>query len=111
MSQSQIEEVKEHKHLGKTFCRTFTWTNHISEISTKAWKRIWSLRRYKFLLDRGSLFKMYTTFIRPLLEYGGVVWDSCLNENKRFIEKSKLKLLELQQVAQKYAASKSYMAI
>ena len=30
---------------------------------------------------------MYTTFIRPLLEYGGVVCDSCSNENKRTIEK------------------------
>ena len=53
MSQSQIGEVKEHKHLGIAFCRTLTWTNHISEISTKAWKRIGSLRRFKFLLDRG----------------------------------------------------------
>ena len=50
-------------------------------------KTIGSLRRYKFLLDRGSLFKMYTTFLRPLLEYGGVVWDSCSNENKRTIER------------------------
>ena len=95
MSQSQIEEVNEHKHLGITFCRTLTWTNHISEISRKAWKRIGSLRRYKFLLDRGSLFKMYTTFIRPLLEYGGVVWDSCSNENKRFIEKIQVEALRI----------------
>ena len=70
MSQNQIEEVKEHKHLGITFCRTLTLTNHISEISTKAWKKIGSLRHYKFLLDRGSLFRMYTTFIGILLEYG-----------------------------------------
>ena len=95
MSQSQIEEVNEHKHLGITFCRTLTWTNHISEISRKAWKRIGSLRRYKFLLDRGSLFKMYTTFIRPLLEYGGVVWDSCSNENKRLIEKIQVEALRI----------------
>ena len=95
MSQSHIEEINEHKHLGITFCTTLTWTNHMSEISRKAWKRIGSLRRYKFLLDRGSLFKMYTTFIRPLLEYGGVVWDSCSNENKRFIEKIQVEALRI----------------
>ena len=38
--------------------------------SSKAWESIGSLRRYKFLLDICSLFKMYTTLIRPLLEYG-----------------------------------------
>ena len=95
MSQSQIEEVKEHKHLGITFYRTLTWTNHISEISTKVWKRIGSLRRYKFLLDRGSLFQMYKTFIRPLLEYGDVMWDSCSNENKRTIEKIQVEALRI----------------
>ena len=95
MSQSQIEEVNEHKHLGITFCRTLTRTNHISEISRKAWKRIGFLRRYKFLLDRGSLFKMYTPFIQPLLEYGGVVWGSCSNENKRFIEKIQVEPLRI----------------
>ena len=70
MSHSLIEKVKEHKHLGITFCRTLTWTNHISEISAKALKRIEYLRRYKFLLDRVSLFKMYITFIRPFENIG-----------------------------------------
>ena len=56
MSESLIEEVKEHKHFGIELCRTLTWTNHISEISSKAWKRIGSLMRYKFLLDIGFLF-------------------------------------------------------
>ena len=31
MSQSQIEEVKEHKHLGITFCKTLTWTKIVGE--------------------------------------------------------------------------------
>ena len=29
----------------------------------------------KFRLDRSSLEKLYLSFIRPLLEYGDVVWD------------------------------------
>ena len=95
MSQSQIEEVKEHKHIGIKFCRALTSQKHISEISTTAWKRIGSLRRYTFLLDRGSLFKMYTTFIRSLLEYGGIVWDSCSNKNNRTIEKIQVKAFRI----------------
>jgi hypothetical protein len=29
----------------------------------------------KFRLDRSSLENLYLSFIRPLLEYGDVVWD------------------------------------
>ena len=32
-------------------------------------------RKFKFILDRRTLEKIYLTFIRPLLEYGDVVWD------------------------------------
>jgi hypothetical protein len=34
-----------------------------------------SIYVFKFILDRRTLEKMYLTFIRPLLEYGDVVWD------------------------------------
>jgi hypothetical protein len=30
----------------------------------------------KFRIDRSSLEKLYLSFIRPLIEYGDVVWDS-----------------------------------
>jgi hypothetical protein len=30
-----------------------------------------------FKLDRKSLEKLYIGFIRPILEYGGIVWDNC----------------------------------
>jgi hypothetical protein len=33
------------------------------------------MRKFKFILDRRTIEKIYLTFIRPLLEYGDVVWD------------------------------------
>jgi hypothetical protein len=30
----------------------------------------------KFRIDRSSLEKLFLSFIRPLIEYGDVVWDS-----------------------------------
>lgn len=95
MEQMQIEEVSQHKHLGITISDSFTWTKHIENMSAKAWKRIGSLRRYKFLIDRGSLFKMYTVFIRPLLEYGNTVWDNCSVENKRALENIQIEALRI----------------
>jgi hypothetical protein len=34
------------------------------------------LRKFKFILDRKTLETIYTTFIRPILEYADVVWDT-----------------------------------
>ena len=64
--------------------------SHIKTIVEKATRRLGSLRRNKFLLDRKSLKKMYTTFILPLLEYGNTVWDNCSMENSKAIESIQL---------------------
>ena len=49
-------------------------------------KRIGSLRRKKFILDRRTLNKLYITYIRPLLEYGDIIWDNCSLTNKIYID-------------------------
>ena len=38
-------------------------------------------------LDRRSLEIIYTTFIRPLLEYGDAVWDNCTKYEKDELER------------------------
>ena len=59
-------------------------------LQDKAFKRLGALRRHKFNLDRRSLSKLYLTFIRPLLEYGDIIWDNCSIENKRNLENIQL---------------------
>ena len=51
-------------------CVHETWHTHISYIKEKAWNRINIMRKLKFQLDRKSLEIIYTSFIRPILEYG-----------------------------------------
>ena len=41
-----------------------------------AYSRINILRKMRFILDRITLEKMYFSFIRPILEYGDVIWDN-----------------------------------
>lgn len=77
MGNTEVKEVTQHKHLGLTISKDLTWNCHINQISEKAWKRIGSLRRKKFILDRHTLNKLYITYIRPLLEYGNIIWDNC----------------------------------
>ena len=45
------------------------------------------MRKLKFRLDRKSLEITYTAFIRPILEYGDVVWDNCSQYENQEIEK------------------------
>ena len=42
-------------------------------------------------LDRRSLEILYTSFIRPLLEYGDTIWDNCTLYEKQELEKFKMK--------------------
>ena len=60
-----------------TGCLASTWHHHIRYITEKTWIRINIMRKLKFKLDRKSLETIYLTFIRPILEYGAVLWDNC----------------------------------
>ena len=79
-------KVKIHKHLGLTLSKDAKWTSHLSIIVNKAWQRIGIFRRLRTILSRASLEKMYFSFIRPLLEYGDIVWDNCSQQLKADIE-------------------------
>ena len=45
------------------------------DISTKAEKRFNLLKIKKYKLTRNTLEKSYLSFIRPILEYGDVIWQ------------------------------------
>ena len=87
MQNQQIKEVDSHKHLGLYFSNDGTWHHQIQYIKDKAWTRIITMRKLKFKLDRKSLEIIYTAFIRPILEYGDVVWDNCAQYEKDELEK------------------------
>ena len=64
-----------------------TWHTHIDYIKVKAWQRLNVMRRLKFISDRRSLEIVYTSFIRPLLEYGDTIWDNCTLYEKQELDK------------------------
>jgi len=83
----QITEVSSHKHLGLTFSDTCSWHDHIESVKKKAWQRLNVMRTFKFTLDRKSLLSIYTTFIRPILEYADIVWDNINTQDEIELEK------------------------
>ena len=76
LNDQTITRVDSHKHLGLTLSSKLTWTEHIDEISNKARKLLNYLSPLKLKLDRKTLEQAYISFIRPILEYGDVVWDN-----------------------------------
>jgi hypothetical protein len=70
-----IKRVTSHKHLGLTLCHDLSWKEHITESIDKANRRLGIMRCLKYKLDRLSLERIYKGFIRPILEYGDIVWD------------------------------------
>ena len=87
MQNHQIAEVNTHKHLGLYLSNDGTWHYHINYIKDKTGFRINFMRKLKFKLDRKSLKIIYTTFMRPLIEYGDVIWDNCTQYEKLELEK------------------------
>ena len=76
MNDSIITEVSSHKHLGLSISNDGTFRGHVDMITEKAYRRLNILRKFKFILDKRTLETIYLTYIRPLLEYADVVWDS-----------------------------------
>ena len=76
MNNTIISTVTEHKHLGLQLSDDGNWNKHIDMITKKAFWHVNILRKFKFILDRKTLETIYITFIRPLLEYADVVWDT-----------------------------------
>ena len=73
-----LQEVYNHKHLGIILSSSGTWHEHIEYIVKKSYSRLNVLRKLRYTVNRHILEKIYMCFIRPILEYGDVVWD-CQN--------------------------------
>jgi hypothetical protein len=90
MGNSKLEHVETHKHLGLVFNTKLSWKNHINNITMKANKQLDIMKRLKLSIDRGTLETIYFSFIRPMVEYGSVIWDNCDNNDTSLIESIQL---------------------
>ena len=84
---TQLTFVETHKHLGVTLSFDGSWHAHISNIAASAAKLLGSMRLLKYKLKRKTLNQIYISYLRPILEYASILWDSCTVNEKETIEK------------------------
>ena len=70
-----IKKVSSHKHLGVHLTSDLSWSTHAEETAKKANRTLGIIRPLKNKLDRKSLETLYTSFVRPIIEYADEVWD------------------------------------
>ena len=74
MNNQQVLEVDCHKHLGLFHSNDGSWHHQIF-ILERTGCRINIIQLLKFILDGTSLEIIYTASIRPIIEYGVVIWE------------------------------------
>ena len=63
-----------------------SWKSHILRIYEKANRRLNILKSLKFKINRSTLICLYKSLIRPLMEYGDVIWDNCSEGESQLLE-------------------------
>ena len=83
---TELNNVDSHCHLGINISYNLSWQKHIDDITAKANKRLDVLCRLSHILDRKTLTIMYNSFIRPVLEYGDIIFNGCTEAQSLQIE-------------------------
>ena len=86
-----LSEVDYHTHLGVTICNTLSWSVHINKAIAKADRRLNIIRRCQKILPRSCKEMLYKTTIRPVLDYGDIIYDAYLKPESGAIEKCQRK--------------------
>ena len=74
MATLSIEEVDVLKILGIHFDHKLTWSYMIDQLTTHCRQRLGALFRVKEYLGQSGLVTAYKSFVRPVCEYGNVIF-------------------------------------
>ncbi len=86
LSGCEIQNVRLHRHLGMNLAYDLSWKDHIDDMVNRASKRLDTISRLSYCLDRNTLSYLYTSFVRPVLEYGNTLYNNCTETQSLKIE-------------------------
>ena len=90
-----LQLVNTHKHLGLTFTNSLSWSTHIDAVVTKCNRQLGMLKKFKYIWSHKALETCYKSFVRPVIEYGSVIYDNCLLEDVTKLEGVQLEAARL----------------
>ena len=93
-----VDSVSSRKVLGLTLQSDLRWNSHVDCIVPKAAKRLYILHILRCSdMSTTDLITVYVTIIRPLLEYGRIVWHFslplCLSDKLESVQKIALRII------------------
>ncbi len=90
-----LNQVFSHKHLGVTLTPNLSSYEHISNNIAKANKCLFIMKAFKDRISRQVLITYYFGFIRPIVEYGDLLFYSCTEALSDMIEEIQLEASEI----------------
>ena len=87
MNSIAIDTVESHKDLGILFDNQLKFHSHTTNISNKANRLLGLIRRSFDNLDSSMLTKLFTSMVRPTLEYCNSIWGPSFILDQRRIER------------------------
>ena len=75
----QVEGASHHKHLGVLLDEKLNFKQHINTNILKINKGISGIKKLRHSLTRKSLMTIYKAFLRPLIDYGDIIYDQPQN--------------------------------
>ena len=75
-----VTRCKQFKDLGVIFDSKLTFTAHIDHITANAYRNLgFIMRNSRHFKDISTLSLLFNAFVRPKLEYGGIIWNPQYN--------------------------------
>ena len=81
----QVERNTYQKHLGLILDENLNFKQHVDSAISKVNKGISVIKKLRYTLPRKSLVTIYKVFLRPLIDYGDIIYDQPNNDS--FCEK------------------------
>ena len=86
-SDTILARVYQFKYLGVMLDPCLSWNDQIDHIAAKISSRLGMLRKARKIIPREACITLYNAMVLPLFDYCSVVWDSCGNMNRDYLDK------------------------
>ena len=86
-SDSTIERVSSFRYLGVLLTSSLSWSPHINATCSKAHKILGMIfRHFYHHFSPATIIRLYSSLVRPILEYCSVVWDPSSSSLSNILE-------------------------